>query len=150
MRRRLQFAGTALAATGLLLLAACAGGGSDASSPASNAVVAEEGDGAASVFIFARPDGNVAMVNLAAGATPLELLPAPFPDSQSTVQRELAYDSDAGLLWYSDNHTRIESIDVATREPGPTLNSFRDVAIIGCTVSGTGRPLAVDVARGAY
>ncbi|MEZ4503558.1 MAG: hypothetical protein R3C39_13100 [Dehalococcoidia bacterium] len=64
-----------------------------------------------------------------------------------STAREFALDATSGLLWYSENHARIESIDIATREPGPSLGGFSDVGLVGCAVSGRPRTIAIDEGR---
>lgn len=60
---------------------------------------------------------------------------------------QLALDVRGSRLWYSDSHTAVRSIDLATLEPTLTLTGFADAALVGCATVSDGRPIALDVTR---
>ncbi len=59
----------------------------------------------------------------------------------------VAYDVETGLLWYSTSHNEVRSLHLDSGEPGPALGGFGDVAVVGCSVGGEGRRIAVDSER---
>ena len=91
-------------------------------------------------------DGSV--IRLSADGTPEEALPAEVLRHLFSVTRtQLATDTHTGLLWYSDTHTVVRSVDPRSGELGPSLGGFADVALIGCATTGDRRPIAIDALR---
>lgn len=101
---------------------------------------------AAAALTLAFEDGSLARLSVGGGA--LEKLPAETLRSVHAVtSTQLALDRRTGLLWYSDSHTTIRSVDLQTGEPHGSLGGFADVALVGCATTGEGRPLAIDSLR---
>ncbi|MFA7297302.1 MAG: hypothetical protein WC211_09005 [Dehalococcoidia bacterium] len=95
---------------------------------------------------FAYADGRVEWVT--AGSEGVRALPADalvrlYADSHT----QLALDVRGSRLWYSDSHTAVRSIDLATLEPTLTLTGFADAALVGCATISDGRPIALDATR---
>ncbi len=59
--------------------------------------------------------------------------------------REVAFDPVRRLLWYSDTHTAIRSLNIDSGEPGPFLLGFADLSAPGCGVTSDARHVAVDL-----
>jgi protein SCO1/2 len=108
----------------------------------------------AGVFFFAYPDGSVTRVDPAAPGRVEQVLPTyaeqPPPDDTQggTLRaREIAYDPQTHLLWYAETHDAIHSVDLETGRPGPGIAAFGDVGIVGCSVLGNARSIALDLGR---
>jgi hypothetical protein len=106
----------------------------------------------ASTLWFARDDGTISPLLPGDAPTAVDVLPvAPeasaFETQPGAGGRQVAYDAAHQRLWYSDDHSWIHSIDLATGERGPALGPFSDVALWGCSVTGRPRTFAVDPRR---
>ncbi len=109
--------------------------------------------GRPSTLFFAYPDGSVVRVAPGDGGTETVLpdyatQPPPDDSEGGTLRaREVAYDPVTDRLWYAESHDAVHSVDLATGEPGPSLTGFGDVGIVGCSILGNARAMAIDVAR---
>lgn len=97
-------------------------------------------------FAVAFDDGSLA--RLAANGDTAAIMPADaLPHVFEVSGMQIAADTRRGVLWYSDSHTSIRSVDLATHRLGVSLGGFADVALVGCATTGDGRPLAIDSVR---
>jgi len=106
----------------------------------------------ASTLWFARDDGTISALSPGDAPKAVDVLPvAPeasaFETHPGAGGRQVAYDAAHERLWYSDDHSWIQSVDLATGERGPALGPFSDVALWGCSVTGRPRTFAVDARR---
>jgi len=102
-------------------------------------------------WIVALRDGSV--VARVPGEAERVLLPTwserPSPDlltsTQQLTSREIAFDPERRLLWYSDTHSAIRSVHVDSGEAGPYLLGFADLSAPGCGLTSDARHMAVDL-----
>lgn len=98
------------------------------------------------VVAFAFADGRIEWMTT--GSRDARVLPGaalyhPYEDPHT----QLAVDTRARRLWYSDTHSAVKSLDLDTGGSWNTLAGFADTALIGCATVSDGRPLAIDGPR---
>lgn len=102
-------------------------------------------------WLIARGDGSV--IARVPGEADRPILPtwAERPSSDTLIggarftSREIAYDPERRLLWYSDTHSAIRSVFIDTGEAGPYLLGFADLSAPGCGLTSDARHMAVDL-----
>ena len=94
----------------------------------------------------ATEDGVVVRID-PAGQPAQTIAASAFAHIYAQGATQLGWDARRGLLWYSDTHAGLRSLDLATGEPGPSIVGFADAALVGCATVSDGRPFAIDVGR---
>lgn len=102
-------------------------------------------------WLVARGDGSV--IARVPGQADRVILPTwaerPSPDTliggARFTSREIAFDPERRLLWYSDTHSAIRSVFIDTGEAGPYLLGFADLSAPGCGLASDARHMAVDL-----